>query len=83
MAVFIGATKRHGNRSGVFYLNNTGSRWVVLENGIKPKITLETKSGKMVEKTPLYYESFGNFAVAAIKHKGKVIKVFPDTKIPD
>ena len=83
MAVFIGAVKRYGSRSGVFYLNNSGSKWIVLENGIKPKITLETKSGKKVEKTPLWYEMFGNYGVVAIKHKGKVIKVFPDTLIED
>jgi hypothetical protein len=70
-------------RNGVFYLNNHGSKWVVLTNGKKEKITLQTKSGKSITRTALWYESFGNFAVVAISYKGKTIKVFADTLLED
>ena len=66
-------------RSGTFYLNNTGSRWVVFENGKKPTHTWVTKSGSEVVRTPIYYKQWGNFAVACISYKGKRIEVFFDS----
>jgi len=87
MAVFIGATDRRTNyrrNSGVYYLNNSGSRWIVLDDsGKKEQRYFETKSGKKLLKTILEYYSFGNFAGAVISHKGKKIRVFPDTKLED
>lgn len=65
------------------YLNNSGSRWINLENDKKDMITLRTKEGKAVTRTILFWESFGNFAVACISYKGKKIKVFTDTVLED
>ena len=48
-------------RNGVFYLNNSGSRWVVLINGNKEKRTFKTKSNKDVERTILYYANLDDF----------------------
>jgi len=70
-------------RTGTFYLNNYGSRWICLDNGKKSTITLETKSGKSITRTVIYYESFGNFATALISYKGKKISVFSDTILED
>jgi hypothetical protein len=70
-------------RTGTFYLNNHGSRWVCYEDGKKTTVTLETKSGKLITRTAIYYESFGNFATALISYKGKKISVFNDTILED
>ena len=56
--------------SGTFYLNNSGSRWVVFQNGSKPTVTIQLPNGKYETRTVLWYESFGNFAVACISYKG-------------
>lgn len=62
-----------------YYLNNTGHRWICLDkNGKKPKHTFQTETGETVERTAIFYESFGNFAVACISWKGKKVKVFLD-----
>lgn len=67
-----------------YYLNNTGSRWIVVDNqDNKEKITLLTKLGKKVTRTVQYYASFGNFATARISYKGKKIDVFADTILED
>jgi hypothetical protein len=66
-------------RNGTFYLNNRGSRWVVLENGKKPKHEFTTESGEKVKRTAIFYEMFGNFATMQISWKGKKISVFADT----
>lgn len=66
-------------RNGLFYLNNTGSRWVVYNNGKKPVHEFQTESGQTVKRTAIFYEMFGNFATMQISWKGKKISVFPDT----
>jgi hypothetical protein len=70
-------------RTGVFYLNNWGSRWVVLDNGRREQQTWKTKSGKDVTRRVIYYESFGNFGSACISYKGKKINVLMDTILED
>ena len=69
--------------TGTFYLNNSGSRRVVLTNGKKSTITLLTKSGKQVVRTVNYYASFGNFDYANISYKGKRIDVLADQILED
>lgn len=69
--------------NGTYYLNNTGSRWVVYENGKKIKITLKTKSGRDITRTAIHFESFGNFASALISYKGKKTSVLLDTILDD
>lgn len=70
-------------RNEVYYLNNSGSKWVVFNNGQKEKITLQTKSGKSVTRTAIYFFSFGNFGGALISYKGKKIRVLLDTILED
>ena len=70
-------------RNGTYYLNNSGHRWVCFKNGKKPKHTFKTASGASVERTAIYYESFGNFAVVCISWKGKKVKVFADQILQD
>ena len=70
-------------RTGVFYLNNSGSRWVNLINGKRDKRTWLTESGKEVVRTVIYYESFGNFGSCCISYKGKKINVLIDTILKD
>jgi hypothetical protein len=69
--------------NGYYYLNNSGSRWVIFENGKKRKITLSTKLGKEVVRTAIYFQSFGNFASVLISYKGKKINVLMDTILED
>lgn len=70
-------------RNGTLYLNNSGSRWIVLENGKKPVHTFKTESGKEVQRTAIFYESWGNFGVVCICWKGKKVKVFADEILKD
>jgi hypothetical protein len=70
-------------KNQILYLNNSGSRWIVLENDKRSKITLETKSGKKITRSVNFYESFGNFATANICYKGKKINVFSDSTLDD
>ena len=70
--------------TGLFYLNNHGSRWVVFdETGRHEQISLTTKSGKKVTRRVIYYEMCGNFGVACISYKGKKIIVEPETILED
>jgi hypothetical protein len=67
-----------------YYLNNNGSRWVVVDNNNKRvQMTFSCKSGAKVTRRVKYFESFGNFGLCAISWKGKLIKVFPDTLLVD
>lgn len=70
-------------RNGTFYLNNSGHKWVNFTNGKKDKIVLKTRSGQLITRTVIYYESFGNFGTARISYKGKKISVFQDTLLED
>jgi hypothetical protein len=65
--------------NGLYYLNNTGNRWVVYENGKKPVHEFMTNKGETVKRTAIFYESFGNFTTVQISWKGKKISVFFDT----
>lgn len=71
-------------KTGVYYLNNSGSRWFVIDkDGMLEQITLKTVSGKDVTRRVLFYEMFGNFVSACISYKGKRIQVFADTILQD
>lgn len=69
--------------NGTYYLNNSGSRWVVYNNGKKPVHTFKTESGKDVQRTAIFYESFGNFGSVCISWKGKKIMVLLDSTLKD
>jgi len=49
-------------RTGTYYLNNSGSRWVILTNGKRDSLTLLTKGGKTITRQVEFWSSFGNFA---------------------
>ncbi len=71
-------------KTGLYYLNNSGSKWVVLdETGRREKRTFATKSGAKITRRVNYYESFGNFATCNISYKGSRINVFADTLLDD
>lgn len=70
-------------RNGTYYLNNTGHRWITYENGKPVRMKWQTKSGAQIERSVIYFESFGNFATACISYKGKRVSVFPDTVLED
>lgn len=70
-------------RNGIYYLNNSGSRWVIYENGKKVKHTFFTESGKEITRTAIYFESFGNFGSLVISYNGKKISVLSDTILKD
>lgn len=70
-------------KNGVYYLNNSGSRWVVFNNGEKEQITLKTENGQSVTRTVIYYQSFGNYSFAVISYHGIRYSVLADTVLPD
>jgi hypothetical protein len=69
-------------RHGTYYLNNSGSRWVVYENGNKPRHKFTTTTGETVERTAIEYRSFGNLGSVVISYKGKKINVLIDQLLP-
>jgi hypothetical protein len=69
-------------RTGTFYLNNTGHRWVNLTNGKKDQIFAYI-NGELIKRTAIYYESFGNFACACISYKGKKYSILRFSHSPD
>jgi hypothetical protein len=65
---------------GTFYLNNTGSKWVILPRKTNMQVRLIDKAAnydkiRIVE----YFEAFGNFATYNLKYKGKRISGFADS----
>ena len=61
--------------SQLYYLNNRGSRWVILP---KEKIVCNLPSGEKIRRTILIYESFGNFVCYQISYKGKKAFYLPN-----
>jgi HKD family nuclease len=64
-------------KSGLFYLNNNGSRWIIIDNYEKIKVRiLPDKYNTLTEpiiRTAIFFESFGNFSSVTISIKGKKI----------
>lgn len=72
------------NLTGTYYLNNSGHRWVNFTNGEKDQTKVLFPDGHIENRTILYYESFGNFAVCCISLKGKKLTSFQDSiYLPD
>lgn len=63
------------NLNGTYYLNNTGTRFVVYENGKKQQVYI-LLNGKVITRTALLYENYGNFVRVYVSVKGKKIKTF-------
>lgn len=51
----------------MYYLNNYGSRWKIPNE----KITVQIEDGKIEQRTVIYWEAIGNFAVPYVSLKGK------------
>jgi len=61
-------------KTETYYLNNSGSKWITYP---KEKVLVIDAAEKYCKiRTIQHYESFGNFAVACLKYKGKMIKAF-------
>ena len=64
-------------KSGLFYLNNKATRWIVIDNYQKIKVRiLPDKYNRLTEpiiRTVLFFERFGNFASVTISIKSKKI----------
>lgn len=68
-------------KTGTYYLNNSGSRWVTYnQDGKKDQIIIITPEGNKERRTVIFYESFGNFASATISYKGKRMSVLMDER---
>ena len=52
------------------YLNNSGHRWINLENGKREKIIVYFM-GKFQHRSVDYWEAIGNFAVPVVKIRGE------------
>lgn len=52
-----------------YYLNNRCTRWVNLPK--QKMFILDHSTNEILERTPKYFESFGNFASVAYSYKGK------------
>lgn len=83
MLLIIKLFKHKKMRTGIFYLNNYGTKWVILENGKKPFEVFSTKSGKLIQRVPNYYFSFGNFGGVCINYKGKKLEILSGTTLED
>ena len=70
-------------QNGTLYLNNHGSKWISIINGKKETISLQTKSGKTITRTPVYFYMFGNWGAALIHYKGKKVRVLMDAILED
>lgn len=64
-------------RNGIYYL--TAYRWVCYVNGKKDILEFTTTTGRVVKRTAIFYESWGNFGSVCISWKGKKIMVLADT----
>ena len=69
-------------KNGIHYLNNSGSRWVVYQNGKKEKV-LVIHENQILERTAIEYKSFGNFASVVYYYKGKKYDTLNYYLVPD
>ena len=59
-------------KTGIFYLNNSGHRWISITNGKKEKVNvLFPETGIVKQYTIAHWEAIGNFAVAYTRIRGK------------
>jgi len=64
------------SRDGTFYLNKSGSRWICLEKGKKPKVVIQPDNHNNLEKpivrTAVSFEMFGNFSCVNYWYKKRL-----------
>jgi len=67
-------------KKSVYYLNNTGGRWIVTDDhGRREARQFTTDKGETITRRVIFYEAFGSFATACISWRGKKISVFLDS----
>lgn len=58
--------------SQMYYLNNSGTRWVIRPNTEEFFIVHDaTRSAVLIRRKALFFEQFGNFAAIYYSYKGK------------
>ena len=62
-------------KQGLYYLNNSGSRWIIYPK--ESVLVIDAKERYCKMRTIEHYEAAGNFAVGCLRYKGKVVKSFP------
>jgi hypothetical protein len=62
----------------IYYLNNSGSKWITLPKEQIRLISFADNYDKI--RKVEYYESFGNFGAIVLKYKGKRISLLADHK---
>jgi len=63
-----------------YYLNNSGSRWIIL--GYKVRLIHPSQNYDKIRSVE-FFSSFGNFATAHLKYKGKRSSVLLDGEDKD
>ena len=59
-------------RSGTYYLNNRGTRWIHLPNTERFFILHDaTKSAVLIYRKAKFFEQFGNFAAIYYSYRGR------------
>jgi len=62
---------------GIYYLNNSGSRWIIVEGGrrVRVKVNPDKYNGlkNFIIRSPNYFEAFGNFVRICVNIGGKKI----------
>lgn len=62
-------------RDGLYYLNNTGTRWVIIENGRNARRTFKVKFGGTVTRAVKHFDQAGNFVTCNVWWRGRRINV--------
>jgi len=71
-------------RNGTFYLNNSGSRWVVLKDGKHDMpFYLLLKDGTYKLRQADYYTTWGNWSCIVYRYKGVQYRSIPDDESLD
>lgn len=69
-------------RTGTFFMNNDGSRWVVLPRSKYHRFLLICPDGERKVRLADFFSSLGNFALTHFRYCGKRYSYFCDT-LPD
>jgi hypothetical protein len=66
----------------MYYLNNSGSRWVTIDRSGNRETLPVSLDGETVKlRAVLYWEACGNFAYPVIRLKGKAVTLYPDSEV--
>lgn len=66
-----------------YYLNGSGHRWTNRDDNNKSEKIL-VNDGKVTKlRAVRYWEACGNFAVPCVRIRGKIVKLFPESEVPN